>query len=221
MGLVPPQPGFLEGLRELTRDAGALLIFDEVITGFRLAPTAYSATVGIDPDLTTLGKILGGGAPIGALGGRAEVMDVLAPDGPVYQAGTLSGNPLAVAAGLATLRALTAGPPYGRMAGLAETLAQGVTRAAGDAGVPFHCAQLGGMFTPFFRTDPVHSLPDAKQCCTEAHARFFHLMLDAGFYLPPSQFEVAFVSAAHTAEDIDAFMSAAAEAFGAMASSPV
>ena len=212
MGLVPPAPGFLQGLREAADACGAVLIFDEVITGFRLGPTTYGALCGVTPDLTCLGKIIGGGMPIGGFGGKADIMRSLAPLGAVYQAGTLSGNPVAVAAGQATLELLRAENPYPALAGLGGRLAAGVAAAAQAKGVAMYCANLGGMFTPFFSAGPVTDLDTAKLSDTEAHAAFFHGMLDRGFYLPPSQFEVGFVSAAHTVEDIDAFINAAAEA---------
>ena len=212
MGLAPPAEGFLQGLRAAADAAGALLILDEVITGFRLAPTTYGALCGVTPDLTCLGKIIGGGMPIGAVGGRREVMSSLAPLGDVYQAGTLSGNPVAVAAGLATMALIRSEDPYARLKELGERLAAGVNAAAREKGVALHCASLGGMFTPFFTADPVTDLASAKQCDTAAHAAFFHAMLERGCYLPPSQFEVGFVSAAHSTEDIDRFTSAARDA---------
>jgi glutamate-1-semialdehyde 2,1-aminomutase len=213
MGIVPPRPGFLAALRSEADRCGAVLIFDEVITGFRLAPTTYAALCGVTPDLICLGKIIGGGMPIGAVGGRAEIMECLAPLGPVYQAGTLSGNPVAVAAGLATLQILEHEAPYQRLAEFGKALADGVNAAACAADVPMHCAQLGGMFTPFFRAEPVENVTDARDCDAQAHARFFHAMLTRGIYLPPSQFEVAFISAAHTEADIRDFVAAAGEAF--------
>ncbi len=209
MGLVPPAEGFLAGVREAADRCGAVLIFDEVITGFRLGPSTYAQQCGVQPDLVTLGKIIGGGLPIGAVGGRSAVMDHLAPRGEVYQAGTLSGNPVAVAAGMATLRLLASELPYARMEALATRLAAGTNALAGEAGVPLNVAVLGSMFTPFFSMNPIRNYTDAKGCDTKAHAAFFHAMLDAGIYLPPSQFEVAFVSAAHTEADIDRFITAA------------
>jgi glutamate-1-semialdehyde 2,1-aminomutase len=209
MGLVPPADGFLAGLRELANSCGALLIFDEVITGFRLAATTYGQLCGVTPDLTCLGKIIGGGLPIGAVGGRAGVMDHLAPLGRVYQAGTLSGNPVAVAAGLTTLKLLLAENPYPRIEALGATLAANFNAMAEAKGVCAHCVQVGGMFTVFFTDQPVTDLASAKACNTDAHAQFFHRMLDADIYLPPSQFEVAFVAAVHTEADIERFVEAA------------
>ncbi|WP_372794378.1 glutamate-1-semialdehyde 2,1-aminomutase [Pontiella sp.] len=208
MGLVEPAAGFLEGLREATAACGTLLIFDEVINGFRLAPTTFGHTIGVNADITTLGKIIGGGMPIGALGGSTEIMSTLAPLGPVYQAGTLSGNPVAVAAGMKTLELLRDESPYLKMEILGKKLADGINRIAAEKGLALHCAQKGGMFTPFFRKEPVHNLDDSKACDQKAHAAYFHHMLDHGFYTPPSGFEVAFVSAAHTEEDIQAFLEA-------------
>ncbi len=216
MGLVEPPLSFLQTLREVTAASGAVLIFDEVITGFRFGPTSYGTLCGIDPDLTCLGKVIGGGLPIGAVGGRRDIMDSLAPLGNVYQAGTLSGNPVAVAAGLATVRALKRDNPYGQFAELGKLLQSGLNAAAESADVPFHCARKGGVFTPFFRAEPVASLGDAKQCDTAAFGRFFHAMLDRGFYLSPSQFEVGFISTAHARVEIDAFVAAAGEAFGSL-----
>ena len=221
MGLIVPDERFLSGLRELTEAHGALLILDEVITGFRLAPTTYGQVCGSTPDLTCLGKIIGGGMPIGAVGGRADVMSCLAPLGDVYQAGTLSGNPVAVAAGLATLEILEREDPYPALAAMGTRLRNGLTGAAARAGVPMHVAQCGGMFTPFFAPGPIRNLVDAKRADTARHARFFHGLLDRGFYLPPSQFEVGFISSAHSAADIDDFIAAAAAALGELgAASP-
>ena len=206
MGLVPPAPGFLQGLRDAATRCGALLIFDEVITGFRLGPTTYGMLCGVTPDLTCLGKIIGGGMPVGAVGGREDVMRKLAPLGPVYQAGTLSGNPVALASGLATLALLKKENPYPTLERLGRRLANGLNAVAREKSLAMHCASLGGLFTPYFCANAVNDLADAKQCDTKKHAAFFHGMLQRGVYLPPSQFEVGFVSAAHTEADIDAFL---------------
>ena len=194
------------GLRAATADYGVLLIFDEVINGFRLGPTTFGHMAGIEADITTLGKIIGGGMPIGAIGGSTEIMSNLAPLGPVYQAGTLSGNPVAVAAGMKTLELLRDESPYLKMEVLGKKLADRINHIATEKNLDLHCAQRGGMFTPFFRKEPVRNLYDSKACDQQAHARYFHHMLDGGFYTPPSAFEVAFISAAHTEEHIDAFL---------------
>jgi glutamate-1-semialdehyde 2,1-aminomutase len=217
MGLVPPKPGFLRGLRRLATACGAVLIFDEVISGFRLGPTTYGSQCGVAPDLTCLGKIIGGGMPIGAVGGRDAIMRELAPLGGVYQAGTLSGNPVAVAAGMAMLNLALTENPYPRLDTLGARLAEGLATRAAAAGVTLYPARLGGMFTPFFGEAPIENLADAKRADTGRFGRFFRAMLDAGVYLPPSQFEVGFVSAAHTAADIDVFLDAAGQALKAVA----
>ena len=216
MGLVPPDKGFLEGLRKLTRANGALLIFDEVITGFRLGPTTYGVLCGITPDLTCLGKIIGGGMPIGAIGGRAEIMKRLAPLGAVYQAGTLSGNPVAVAAGLSTLKVLIEENPYGDMARRGKNVGDKFKKGEQGNGLTLHCANLGGMFTVYFRKPKIRNLADAKRCNTAQYAAFFHGLLKHGIYLPPSQFEVCFISAAHTDKDMDLFWNAADETLAEM-----
>ncbi len=213
MGLVRPAADFLAGLRDITRRAGALLICDEVITGFRFGPTTYGHLHGVHPDLVCLGKIIGGGLPIAAVGGSAGIMERLAPLGPVYQAGTLSGNPVAVAAGRATLEILTLENPYPRLAELGTVIARGLADGAARAGVTLQVPCLGGVFTPFFTGRAVGNLADAKTCDTAAYGAFFRGMLTRGFYLPPSQFEVAFVSAAHTADDARRFVGAAQETF--------
>ncbi len=196
MGCVPPVRGFLQGLRALTAQYGALLIFDEVMTGFRLSYGGAQQVYGVRPDLTTLGKVIGGGLPVGAYGGRADVMSLVAPSGPVYQAGTLSGNPLAVAAGLAMLRYLKAHPEvYGDLERRTAELA-----AAAPAGVTVN--RGGSMFTLFFTSEPVTDYASARRADTRQFAAFFHAMLERGIYFPPSQFEAAFVSAAHSDEDI-------------------
>jgi glutamate-1-semialdehyde 2,1-aminomutase len=213
MGLVLPKGGFLEACRDLCTRFGAVLIFDEVMTGFRLAYGGAQQRFGVTPDLTTLGKIIGGGLPVGAYGGRQDIMDVVSPVGPVYQAGTLSGNPLAMASGIATLTELRDRPPYEALERRSERLVQGLVSEARAAGVPVYAARCGSMFTLFFQDGPVHSLNDAKRSDTARFSRFFHALLEAGVYLPCSQFEACFVSAAHTDEDIEATISAARAAF--------
>jgi glutamate-1-semialdehyde 2,1-aminomutase len=215
MGVVPPAPGFLEGLRELCTRHGALLIFDEVITGFRVAYGGAQARYGVRPDLTCLGKIIGGGLPVGAYGGRADVLAHVAPLGAVYQAGTLSGNPLAVAAGLATLKALAVGDPYARLESLGARAEQGLREAARAAGVPVTVNRVGSMLTAFFCEGPVASYADARRADTARYARFFHAMLEGGVYVAPSQFEAAFVSLAHGDADLDRAAKAATDAMAA------
>ena len=211
MGVVLPKTGFLEGLRKLTRRVGCLLIFDEVITGFRLAKGGVQELSGISPDLTCLGKILGGGLPVGAFGGSADVMEMLSPLGGTYQAGTLSGNPLAVAAGVTTLREL--GPKsYARLEQLGARLEERLRRVLRDERVRAVLNRSGSMWTLFFGVERVRNFSEAKTADTKAYARFFHGMLDRGFYLPPSQFEAAFLSLAHTEAQIDEVAEAAAEA---------
>ena len=207
MGLVPPSEGFLKGLRKVTTKHGALLICDEVINGFRFGFSSYSSLyAGVTPDLITLGKVIGGGLPLAAIGGKAKWMKQLAPTGPVYQAGTLSGNPVAVAAGLKTLDILAREEPYGRMAELGSALAVGISTIAAEHGVPVTCQSFNGVFTPFCTDLPVQDLADAKACSTKLYAKIFHGLLDRGIYIAPSQFECNFVSAAHTAKDVDEFL---------------
>ena len=213
-GVIPPAPGFLEYLRTATRDAGALLIFDEVITGFRLGVGGAQGRFGIEPDLTTLGKIIGGGMPIGAYGGRTELMDLVAPLGPVYQAGTLSGHPLAMAAGLATLAALTP-DSYQLLEDMGEALAAGLREVAVRAGRRIAVAQVGSLLTVFFRGSPPRNGEEALSADREAYARFFRAMLNRGILLPPSPFEAWFISLAHGAPEVEATVAAAAEAFAA------
>jgi glutamate-1-semialdehyde 2,1-aminomutase len=203
MGVVPPAPGFLAGLRDLCTRHGALLVFDEVITGFRVAHGGAQALYGVRPDLTCLGKIIGGGLPVGAYGGSRELMGNVAPLGPVYQAGTLSGNPLAVAAGLATLRALEDAAVYERLERLGARFARGIVEAAAAAGIPVTVNRVGSMLTTFFTEGPVTDYASAKRADTARYAQFFHGMLDRGVFLAPSQFEAAFVSLAHTEQDLD------------------
>jgi len=212
MGCGPPRAGYLELLRDLTQRSGSILIFDEVMTGFRVARGGAQQVYGIEPDLTTLGKIIGGGLPVGAYGGRAEIMDYVAPAGPVYQAGTLSGNPLAVAAGLATLRRLDEAAPYNNLETLGSRLERGLIEAASKAGVPVRVNRVGSMFTVFFTNQDVMDFESAKTSDTQRFNRFFHMMLDEGAYLPPSQFEAAFISAAHTNSDIERTIEAASKA---------
>jgi glutamate-1-semialdehyde 2,1-aminomutase len=213
MGVVLPAPGFLEGLRKLTESHGALLILDEVITGFRLGPGGAQQRFGITPDLTCLGKIIGGGLPVGAFGGSADVMAKLAPDGPVYQAGTLSGNPLAIAAGLAVLQALEEDPPYERLERLARALGDGLSKAASDAGVPITINREGSLFSAFFTAEPVSDHDDAAAQDTKAFASFFHALLERGISMAPSAFEAWFLGSAHTEHDVERTLDAAAEAF--------
>jgi len=217
MGVVPPAAGFLEGLREVTRAHGALLIFDEVITGFRVAYGGAQEKYGVQPDLTCLGKIIGGGLPVGAYGGRRAIMSEVSPLGGVYQAGTLSGNPLAVAAGLAAIRALADRRAYARLEALGARLEQGLREGAQKAGVPLTINRVGSMLTAFFCATPVTDYASARKADTARYARFFSAMLERGVYLAPSQFEAAFVSLAHSEADLDAAARAAAEALSALA----
>ena len=214
MGCVAPQAGYLQSVRETTRAHGSLLIFDEVITGFRVAYGGAQELYGVKPDLTCLGKIIGGGLPVGAFGGRADVMDRLAPLGPVYQAGTLSGNPLAVTAGLAILKLLKDTNPYLELERRSAKLERGLREAAARAGVPATSNRVGSMLTAFFTEGPVTDWPSAKRSDTDRYARFFRSMLEEGVYLAPSQFECAFVSLAHTDELIDRTVEAARAAMG-------
>jgi glutamate-1-semialdehyde 2,1-aminomutase len=213
MGTVPPEPGFLEGLRTIADETGAVLIFDEVMTGFRVASGGAQERYGITPDLTTLGKIVGGGLPVGAYGGKREIMDTLAPLGPVYQAGTLSGNPLAVAAGRATLELLRVPGAYDRLEQAASMLTDGIAQAAETAGVPVTINRVGSMFTVFFNPGPVRSFEAATASDTELFARYFRGMLDRGVLLAPSQFEASFVSLAHDDDVISETISTAEEVF--------
>jgi len=217
MGCVPPRPGFLEVIQKLTKAHGALLIYDEVITGFRLAYGGAQQLYGAKPDLTCLGKIIGGGLPVGAFGGRADVMACIAPLGPVYQAGTLSGNPLAVAAGLTMLRLLKESNPYAELDRRGAILEQGLTSAASAAGVSATINRVGSMLTAFFTDAPVTDWASAKTSDTKRYAGFFGAMLDQGIYLAPSQFECAFVSLAHTDEVLERTIEAARSAMTAIA----
>jgi len=216
MGVVPPEPGFLQGLRDLTTDAGVLLIFDEVITGFRLALGGAQELYGIRADLTTLGKIIGGGFPVGAYGGRREIMERVSPLGPSVQAGTLAGNPVAMAAGLATLRSLREPGTYESLEAKSRTLADGIAAAAQAHGVDLTCNRVGSLMTAFFTSRLVTNADDLAHCDKERYARFFHLMLDQGVALAPSYCEAAFVSTAHSDDDIATTVAAADQAFAAL-----
>ncbi|HEU4383115.1 MAG TPA: glutamate-1-semialdehyde 2,1-aminomutase [Anaeromyxobacteraceae bacterium] len=212
MGVLVPRPGYLQGLLAACRKRGVLLIVDEVMTGFRLGPGGACGLYGIQPDLVTFGKVIGGGLPVGAFGGRPDVMDLVAPAGPVYQAGTLSGNPMAMAAGEATLRQL--GPAaYARLEAASARLAQGLADGAREAGVPVQVNRVGSMLTAFFSGEPVYDAQSARRCDTKRFGRFYHALLEGGVYFPPSQFEAAFVSLAHSDEDVDATVKAAGRAF--------
>lgn len=217
MNCIPPQDGFLQGLRSLCDENGSLLIFDEVMTGFRVALGGAQSVYNVVPDLTTLGKIVGGGLPVGAFGGKREIMQHISPCGPVYQAGTLSGNPLAMAAGLKTLELISADGFYDALSAKTTALLAGLQKAADNAGVAFTTSQVGAMFGLFFtKQEQVSSFAESTQCDAEAFKHFFHLMLDQGVYLAPSAYEAGFVSAAHTAADLDATIAAAAQAFAAL-----
>ncbi|MFC2122798.1 glutamate-1-semialdehyde 2,1-aminomutase [Bacteroidota bacterium] len=213
MGVVPPEPGFLEHLRQLTREAGSLLIFDEVITGFRAAYGGVQTVYGVTPDLTCLGKIIGGGLPVGAYGGRRDLMEMVAPVGSVYQAGTLSGNPVAMAAGIETLGILSQSQVYSQLEEKAVALEEGIRKAAHAAGIEIQLPRVGSMLTVFFSQGPVTDYETAAAADTGLYARFFHQMLSQGVYMPPSQFEAAFVSVAHSDEDIQATVAAVDKAF--------
>ncbi len=213
MGTVPPREGFLEGLREICTDEGIILIFDEVMSGFRVAYGGAQELYGVTPDMTTLGKIIGGGLPVGAFGGKREIMEKLSPSGGIYQAGTLSGNPLAMSAGIATLNILKQPGFYKALEEKSCAVAEGIAKAAKDAGYPLYSTRVGSMFCAFFSKDGVYDWPTASQCDTKAFARYFLAMLDEGVYLAPSQFETAFASAAHSDADIEKTIAAAAKCF--------
>ena len=213
MGTVPPVKGFLQRLRKLTREDGALLIFDEVMTGFRVAFGGAQQLYGVKPDLTCLGKIIGGGLPVGAYGGTAEIMSRVAPEGPVYQAGTLSGNPLAVAAGIATLEALRNPGAYGRLEQSTERLVKGLAAAAAARGIPVQINRVGSMFTVFFTSNPVRDFASAKTSDTARYGKFFRTLLERGIYFAPSQFEACFLSLAHSLKDVNETIRAAKSAF--------
>ncbi|MDD2539473.1 MAG: glutamate-1-semialdehyde 2,1-aminomutase [Desulfuromonadaceae bacterium] len=213
MGTVPPRAGFLEGLREICTNEGIVLIFDEVMSGFRVAYGGAQALFGVTPDMTTLGKIIGGGLPVGAFGGKRDIMEQLSPSGGIYQAGTLSGNPLAMSAGIATLNILKQPGFYKALEEKSRTVAEGISKAARDAGYPIYSTRVGSMFCAFFSSGEVFDWSTASRCDTKAFAKYFLAMLDQGVYLAPSQFETAFVSAAHTESDIDKTIEAAAKCF--------
>ncbi|MFA6179100.1 MAG: glutamate-1-semialdehyde 2,1-aminomutase [Candidatus Methylopumilus sp.] len=216
MNLIPPSKGFLEALRAQCTKHGAVLIFDEVMTGFRVALGGAQALYNIKPDLTTLGKIIGGGLPVGAFGGRADIMQCLAPVGPVYQAGTLSGNPVAVAAGMATLKLIQVEGFYDKLTASTQQLVQGLSAAASEYGIAFSAQSVGGMFGLYFSEKAPASFAEVMQSDKVAFNRFFHAMLDEGIYLGPSAFEAGFVSAAHGASEIEATISAAKKIFATM-----
>jgi glutamate-1-semialdehyde 2,1-aminomutase len=213
MNLITPAAGFLQTLRALCSEHGAVLIFDEVMTGFRVAKGGAQALYGVNPDLTTLGKVIGGGLPVGAFGGRKDIMQCLAPLGPVYQAGTLSGNPVAVAAGLATLNLIQQTGFHERLAATTKSLTDGLSAIAREAGVAFSAQAVGGMFGIYFSAEVPNSFDDVMQSDRDAFNRFFHAMLDDGIYLAPSAFEAGFVSAAHSEQDIEQTLSAARKYF--------
>ena len=216
MNLVVPRPSFLELLRKLCTKYGTVLVFDEVMTGFRVALGGAQGLYGIKPDLTTLGKVIGGGMPVGAFGGRRDIMQCIAPLGPVYQAGTLSGNPVAVAAGLATLKLIQAPGFYNRLSATTRQLCEGLTAAAREHGIAFSTQNVGGMFGLYFRETPPTTYAEVMQCDKEAFNRFFHTMLAEGVYLAPSAFEAGFVSAAHGPAEIDRTIQAAKRVFASL-----
>jgi glutamate-1-semialdehyde 2,1-aminomutase len=220
MGFVLPEPGFLQGLHDLCNAHGALFVLDEVMTGFRVAPGGAQAAWGLDPDLTTLGKVIGGGLPVGAYAGKRAIMETVAPAGPMYQAGTLSGNPLAMTAGLATIRELLKPGVFDGIAARAEQFIKGIQDAAAEAGVPIQAGRAGTMFGFYFLKEPGGQIVDydsAKALAdTDRFARYFHAMLERGFYFAPSQFEAGFMSSAHTTEDVQATVEAARAVMGSL-----
>ena len=216
MGTVPPNEGFLEGLRGICTEEGIVLIFDEVMSGFRVAYGGAQEVYGVTPDMTTLGKIIGGGLPVGAFGGKKEIMSLLSPAGGVYQAGTLSGNPLAMTAGIETLKLLKEEGFYKKLEEKSAFVAQGIARAAKEAGFPLYSTRVGSMFCAFFSREPVYDWNSAAKCDTKAFATYFRGMLEEGIYLAPSQFETAFVGISHTEEDLERTIEAAAKCFKAL-----
>jgi len=217
MGTVPPRPGFLEGLRELCTNQGIVLIFDEVMSGFRVAYGGAQQLYGVTPDMTTLGKIIGGGLPVGAFGGKRDIMEKLSPSGGIYQAGTLSGNPLAMTAGIETLKLLQQPGFYQQLEEKSAALSEGISQAAKAAGYPLYSTRVGSMFCAFFTTGEVFDWPTASICDTAAFATYFKAMLNEGVYLAPSQFETAFMSISHSQTEIDATIAAAAKCFKLLA----
>lgn len=213
MGTVPPRPGFLQGLRELCTSEGIILIFDEVMSGFRVAYGGAQSLYGVTPDMTTLGKIIGGGLPVGAFGGKKEIMEKLSPAGGVYQAGTLSGNPLAMTAGIETLKLLQEPGFYQSLEDKSLFLSEGIKNAAQAAGYPIYSTRVGSMFCTFFSPHEVTDWTTASACDTKSFARYFLAMLQEGIYLAPSQFETAFMSAAHTENDLETTLAAAKKCF--------
>ncbi|MCA9171895.1 MAG: aminotransferase class III-fold pyridoxal phosphate-dependent enzyme, partial [Planctomycetales bacterium] len=216
MGCVTPSESFLTTLRQLTQDQGTLLIYDEVMSGFRVALGGAQSLQGVTPDLTTMGKIVGGGLPLGAYGGRADIMDHILPAGKVFQAGTLSGNPIATAAGIAMLTMLRDESPYSKLDTLSSQLAEGLVHAAAAASIPHSLCRVGSMMTLFFAEDQVVDWPTASRCDTARFAKYFWGMADRGIYMPCSQFEALFVSAAHTTDDIERTIAAAREVFATL-----
>jgi glutamate-1-semialdehyde 2,1-aminomutase len=216
MGVLVPRPGYLQGLLEVCRRHGALLIIDEVMTGFRVGSGGACGLYGLQPDLVTFGKVIGAGLPVGAFGGRADVMDRVAPAGPIYQAGTLSGNPMAMAAGHASLKLMTPAA-YDRLEAQSAKVAEGLAAAAAEAKVPVQVNRVGSMLTVFFSAKPVFDAASARACDTKRFGAFFHALLENGVYFPPSQFEAAFLSTAHTDDDVEKTLRAAKAAFAAAA----
>lgn len=217
MGVIPPRPGYLEAVRKITKEEDIVLVFDEIITGFRVALGGAQELYGVTPDLTTLGKIIGGGMPVGAYGGRADIMDMISPAGPVYQAGTLSGNPVAMTAGISTLACLAREGFYGDLEEKSALLAEGLKRSASDAGIPVFSTRVGSLLCTFFSDRDVTDFVTASQCDTELYGRYFHGMLERGVYFAPSQFEAAFVSSAHSRDDIEATIAASSDVMKSLA----
>ena len=216
-GFITPEPGFLEGLREITKEHGALLVFDEVMTGFRISYGGAQAHFGVTPDLTTMGKVIGGGLPVGAYGGRADIMQMVSPAGPMYQAGTLSGNPLAMTAGIKTLELLKQPGSYDKLTATTQKLVAGIKDAAKAAGLPITCASVSAMFGFFLCEGPVRNFEEAKATDSERFGRLHRAMLERGVYLAPSAFEAGFTSLAHSDGDIEATINAFRESFAEVA----